>query len=339
WQDSFNFGSGATVSGEILFSYLCFLGFAVAAGCLIFLGIANLKLLYEGNYSEYLLNLLWPLLISILLSNNGQLLAQTCFEGREFINVVNQKVLESVLTGVNLQETFAQLQQAVGSRLVVSDYFQQCEYLSGDEQLACLKETAVKLKDELAKLPANTSASSFLSQLVDALGALGSAVSLGDFNPFDPSSGIPAQVGKKIGSLMTPVWESAVFSLLGGFMQAYQHFLEISLYLTAMVSPLAVGGSLLPIGARPLLAWTIGFFSIGLAKLAFNLTAGLAAVAAANGSTLMDDQMYLYVIFGFFAPMLSGGLSVLGGLALWNSLTGAIDDAVGFVGKGIDAVF
>ncbi len=100
--------------------------------------------------------------------------------------------------------------------------------------------------------------------------------------------------------------------------------------LTALLGPVAVGGSLTPLGAtNSLAAWLTGFFSIAFAKLGFNIVAGLAAVAAnIAGPT---DPLPLATITAVFAPVLSAAIATGGGLAVWQAMTGAAEGLVGVV--------
>ncbi|MFN6567612.1 hypothetical protein [Dendronalium sp. ChiSLP03b] len=73
-----------------------------------------------------------------------------------------------------------------------------------------------------------------------------------------------------------------ITNILVGLSGAYQWGIELTMLLSAYLGPLAVGGSLLPYGAKPLLAWLTGYFSVGIAKLGFNIISGFAAELIAN---------------------------------------------------------
>jgi hypothetical protein len=331
WYDAFNVnGLGQGVSGKVLFGVICYVGFVFATGSLLFFAISQFKLWHEGNYQEYFLNLVWPLAISILLFNNGQLLANFSFQMRGFINETNQDVLERVAKSVSLQEAFNNLQKTVGARIIVADYIQQCENLSGDDQNQCLENVRVQVEDERKKIeeqkgddPRAKIVNTFFSDINDLFLLVTS----------------PAGYGvKKTLELIMPSWESVIFSVLAGMMRAYQHFVEIALFLTTLVGPLAVGGSLLPVENKPFFAWLIGFFSIGFSKLTFNMVAGLSAVAAAENYSVGGDQIPIYIIFALFAPVLASGLALFGGMATWHSITSATESAVGFTGKLLNTV-
>jgi hypothetical protein len=330
WKEAFNLdGVSASGATTFLFGFLANLGLAVTLFLLIFLAIQQFEMLNKGNYQQYLLTLLSPLLISIFLSNNGYLLAHGCYHARGVMNGINKNLLDITGGAIKLDKSFDELQRLLGSRLMIANHLQECESLTGDEQSSCLSEETQKIQEQIDKLQKNTSID--LSNVVKTYFS-----DLGDGISYFLNPG--AHLTSKTLEMFMPSWESLVFSVLGAFMRAYQHFMEMAFFLTAIISPIAVGASLLPGGERPILAWAIGFLSVGFAKLAFNITAGLAAAAATNDFASMNDQLPLYIIFGLFAPVISASLSFFGGMATWRALSGAVEDTVGFGGKLLNLI-
>ena len=235
------------------------------------------------------------------------------------IRDVNQQVLTYSLAGASLQENFQTLQQSLSTKVVAANYFQHCEFMVGEGQKKCLEDVAVGLDVAIQEMQANGNDSISLDWLLSLIQR---------FLPVDPliaaanADSLNNDVGaisSGINSLFLPAWESAVFTILNGFMLAYQHFLELSLLLTALIGPLAVGGSLLPGGPKALFAWLAGFFTVGLAKLSFNIVAGLAATAAA-ASSQMPEQFPFYMIFGVVKPQFCRELYLLGLVLLFGML-------------------
>lgn len=335
WDETWNKTLGIDVSGvggQLLYNSLATVGELFAVGSLIFFSIQFFKQMQDGQW-DILPQLLWSLVVASLLAGNGALLANLSIELRSFINDVNRNVLEFAVDGADIQQTFTEFQRTAGQRVIAANYFEHCEYLTGEAQRECLHEMGESVKAVLEEQEEEETQTSFGSKLLDLLTSY-----LTEYALTDGTGESAERFYDKLGAFFLPAWESIVFSILNGFMQAYQQFLEISLLLTTLMGPLAVGGTLLPSSPKPIFAWLIGFFSIGLGKLAFNITGGLAAVAAANANAQIDvlgDQLPLYVIFALFAPMLSAGVAVGGGLTVWSSLTGSIEAATGFVGKVI----
>ena len=126
---------------------------------------------------------------------------------------------------------------------------------------------------------------------------------------------LTAAYSAEIGSVVT----SFITSLLLALNNAYQWGLELSLLLTALMGPLAVGGSLLPIGSRAIVAWLTGFFTVGLAKLSFNIILGLAGQLIATAEA--SQPMIFLAFIGIVAPFLATGIASGGGMATFTQLS------------------
>ena len=78
-----------------------------------------------------------------------------------------------------------------------------------------------------------------------------------------------------VGSELSGVATSAAGALAQGFLlatgTAYLVFIEVAALATALLGPLVVGISLIPLGGRPLLTWTSGFIALGIARLTYVL--------------------------------------------------------------------
>lgn len=95
--------------------------------------------------------------------------------------------------------------------------------------------------------------------------------------------------------------------------------------LLAVLGPLAVGGSLLPVSGKPIFAWLTGFLSAGIAKISFSIIAVLTAAVIINGPaedvSADPDLMWFIIFLGILAPILSLVLAGVGGLAVFNTIS------------------
>lgn len=324
WDKVFLFFDPSTgnlnLAGQNLYGHLCYVGLVFASGLLVFYAVKQFKQLTDGNVEQYFLGLFMPLMVVILLSNDGFRLAGITYEMRDFIDRINIGVLESTVEGLNLQETYRNLQQEMAVRAAAPNLNSQCEMLTGQQLSDCLL-TALAQAESMGATsttgspsPQNTSSSNPL---------VGPALTVG--------------IGSTGNSLLASTGENIVFSTLNAFQSGYQQILEGSLLLTGLLGPIAVGGSLLPIGSSVAsLAFVTGFFTIGFAKLTFNIIAGLSAVAASMAGP--SDPLPLATITGLFAPMLATGLAAGGGMAVWQAITGAAEGAIEVVGKAASMI-
>lgn len=102
---------------------------------------------------------------------------------------------------------------------------------------------------------------------------------------------------------------------------SYQWAIELTMLVTAFLGPLAVGGSLLPYGAKSIYTWLIGYFSIGICKLSFNMIVGFAGQLISDSQA--DQPMFFLFTIGICAPFLATGLAAGGGLALLQQINKA----------------
>ncbi len=259
---------------------------------------------------------IWPILVIGLLANNGTLLRSGTLAIRGYINTVNNDILEFTAAGANLEVAFNRavgniaLQQQVGAAM------ERCRSIPGNTQdsITCLQQAEAEL---------TTSAPDLFK---------GSAPDSGswEFNPLKSLSDAkdallnlsPGQIAEKIGNSIT----STIGSMITGFVavillalnNAYQWGIEFTMLLTALLGPLAIGGSLLPFGAKPIFAWLTGYFTVGMAKLCFNIIIGLCGQLIANSE---QNQPMIFLIFvGLVSPILASALAAGGGIAVWTGL-------------------
>ena len=125
-------------------------------------------------------------------------------------------------------------------------------------------------------------------------------------------------------------------SVLVGTQIAFQQAFEISLLLTALLGPLAVGMSLLPVEAKAFVAWVTALFSIGVAKLSLNIVTGVAATLVANAKA--GDHFWFLVFSAFLAPTLAMSLAAGGGMAAWSAIVAGQEQATGLAADAAMAV-
>jgi hypothetical protein len=181
----------------------------------------------------------------------------------------------------------------------------QCYELQNPEERAnCIQLAAIEAREFIEDYRARTGNPNALSRALEAAQA-------GD-NPLD--SGL--RFG---GALIGSGFQTVTRGLLMALHIAFQWLIEASLLLTATLGPLAVGGSLLPVGAKPLFAWLTGFFSLAIAKLSFNILSGLVSLAVLNAG---DSHPLIAPFFlGLLAPILSLALASGGGMTVFGALT------------------
>ncbi|MDV3002838.1 MAG: hypothetical protein N5P05_004493 (plasmid) [Chroococcopsis gigantea SAG 12.99] len=319
WNNNWElvFGGGS-VGGQTLYGAITNLGLLFAVVAIIISGIRVYSALNESRPID-VVAVFWAVLAISLFAGQGALLATCILQLRALINEVSDGVLNGTLAGIKLDEVLKEFQTSIVLKATVESMYKPCLSMQGQEQIDCLKSAA-----DRADILADTFGAAFgplnwISSIIDRFKDAGNAVQ--DGNPFS------------LLGMFSPVWQPIVYSILYWCMQAYQHLLEAVLLVVGLMAPLAVGGSLYFFGANSIIAWLTGFFSIGMAKICFNILVGLAAVTATNSG--VDDPGWFPLFVGLFAPIISFSLASGSGLVVWTAFTSVVG---GTVTAGVSAV-
>lgn len=288
--------------------------FALATLCFYMVELA--KNFINQEDMKALSSWIWPILIIGLMANNGALLRSGTLTARNFINQVNNDVLDYAAAGANLETAY---NRAVGSAKLkeeVGREIERCRSLGASQDAVdCLKSAEARLKAKAPQLfkgdaPADDSWEfNPIKQLGETADAIGGAIKDpgGAFNDaWDSAMG-------GIGEIVT----AFITSILLALTNAYQWAVEFALLLTALLGPIAVGSSLLPYGQKAIFAWMSAIFGVGVAKLSFNIIVGLCAQLVANAQS---NQPMIFLLFvGLLSPLLATALGAGGGMACANA--------------------
>lgn len=299
-----------------LYTALVKVGLFFAVFTLLFFTVQMIQDLNEGNYTRPITEFIWPLLIIFLLTKPGDSsmyrLGTFSLDIRNIINETNQTILATTHIGVKLDDAYRQAQGMASVRPTIEGWIKQCESLTGKQQMQCMN---VALKDAQDLLTVYGQANGSSNWLTREQARIGDMVT----KFFDFNATLNEQGRSIFWAVTGPAWEAAVYSLLIAFQYAFQNLLEFSLLLTILLGPLAVGGSLLPVGGKPVYAWLTAIFSLFTAKLCFNITAGLASTIIVDVEQV--DHLWFAVFIGVLSPIFSTALAAGGGMAVWSSIT------------------
>lgn len=238
----------------------------------------------NGEEGRAIPDLIWPLLVIIFLSNDGALLHAGILDLRTIGNQINGTILEMAVDGASLQQGYqqARLGSAIDDALAASTA--EClENRPERQQPACLAAA----RDEAQRLRQQ-----YGLEPVEEYSWFGGVI------------------------------QFAIRNLFYAFHSAFQWGIELVLLVSALLAPLAMGISLLPTPARPIIAWVSGFAGVFLIKLNFNLISGLAAYAVSL-QEVSTESLLLPVLLGVLAPILAIVIGLQGGTTLFNALSTA----------------
>lgn len=317
WTETINTGTGA---GGV-WNVMCSVGILFAVATLAFFMVEWTKNTLDGDEKRSYTEFIWVIVVIALLGNNGQLLGQATLGIRNYINNVNQFVLENAAASADLRANFQGVLESQTARLAMGNAVNNCQRNSktNRENIDCLTQTKEQFQSEYPELFIKSGGVSpgplndIVQKIDRVISSVGDAIENGA-NPLEIAlSPVNAIVGSNLMELVT-----IIMLALNG---AYQWAIELTFLLTALLGPLAVGGSLLPIGTKPIFAWLTGFFSVGMAKLSFNIITGFAGQLMAT-SRASQPMFFLFTI-AIFAPFLSSGIAVGGGLSVLTQINKA----------------
>lgn len=303
WTDVISSRSGLYVA-------LTRVGVLFGVGSLMILGVKMVRDIAEKGSLEFIPELIWPLIVVMFLNANGVIMAGFTLNLRDFINRVNQEVLATTSATISLQEAFQKAKNNAAARAEVGALLEQCQSLTGQRQIECLQEADVQSQEiiKVYGLEGNW-VTNLHTRIQDAISE---AQRLGQSG----AQAVNAGFGALIGAGRTVV--SRAFLI--GAQIAFQQLLEVTMLLTALLGPLALGGSILPVTGKAVYAWLTAMFTVGLAKLCFNIVAGLAATTIVSADS--GDPLGFLIFVALLAPFLALALAGGGGMAVWSSITG-----------------
>ncbi len=316
--DGFNQLWEQTLTGG-LYASLCKVGVLFAVGSLALFMVQWGKQMLNGEEQRAVAELIWPLVVALLLANNGKILASGTLMLRGYINTVNNYVLEYTAADADLRAAY---QQGIGQAAVeaaVGNAIQQCRsaQLSNQEQIECLQQAKEELQAKFPNIFQGDKGEGISGWVLQGLDKIDQAAQEADGGS-NPIEGIANKLTAASSAAIGAVVTSFITSLLLALNNAYQWGLELALLLTALIGPLAVGGSLMPIGTKAIVGWLTGFFTVAIAKLSFNIILGLAGQLVATAQA--SQPMIFLAFIGIVAPFLATGIAAGGGMAVLTQL-------------------
>lgn len=240
--------------------------------------------LMNGDEVKAIPELVWPLVVIVFLNNQGALLSTSVLELRNVVNQVNLEILDGTVAGASLKESYQESRIGTAINDTLTANIQECiDTRPQRQQPACIA-TARSQAEALRQ-----------------------------------QSGLGGQDSGFFEATLQSVVQLAVRNILSALHGSFQWLIEIVLLVTSLLAPIALGLSLLPTPARPIIAWISGFFTVALIKINFNLISGLAAYAS-NLSGISVNSLLLPVLLGLGAPILSVLIGLQGGSAMFNAL-------------------
>lgn len=255
-----------------------------------------------------------PIVIAMFLGLNGAPLSKVVLAIRGYGHYQVQQVLKLQSTGT------ISFGQAVGQAAITSAaisqidaLYSQCAKESGVDLAQCWisKQAQAQRVVQAAEQQAGTTLpdlESHANRLAQAANAQGGGQQGGGFT---------LDVGDAL--------KSAIIFILKGLLWAMQwafvNLLEVSLLLSALMAPVALGLSVMPLATRPIIAWLVGFATVFGIELSYNVVVGLVATIVIESAATTAADMGFLIFITLLAPILAVTLNVAAGAAVFHAMT------------------
>lgn len=292
-----------------LYGALTNLGVFFAVGTLLLFMMQWLKDTINNDYSRPISSLIWPFIVVLFLTNTGDgtILSNLTLGVRNFVNNINQQVVESA----DVDQTYQQAIAMSVAEDIVGSFLRPCQSLNGEQQRQCFTKATEKIDTLWQEYRSLYGDQPWINRLENQV------------NQITLGTGVLSE--EAFNSLLGSTVQVTIKNFLISFQSAFVNLIEATMLLIAALGPLAVGGSLLPVAGKPVFAWLTGFFSLGIAKISFNIIAILTASVIVNGPaqnpSINPDLMWFIIFLGILAPILSLVIALAGGFAVFNAIS------------------
>jgi hypothetical protein len=234
---------------------------------------------------------IWPIIVIALLTNNASLLRSSTKNIRDGFNTVNDLVVKNALPGRSLITEFQKANDEGVAKEQLGAVVSRCVSATGNLQKECLDNAGKAIDKIVAQYPEIDSFEEYAEKAKKAIKESTSA-DVSSLNAFltdkDEAKSRRDQLTQQIG---------------------FQNLLELALLSTALLAPLAVGLSILPIRSKPLYGWFSAFFSLGLTKIVFTFSIGIISSFALAAK--LFDSLFVSNLAGTFIPLASVAIFTL----------------------------
>jgi hypothetical protein len=244
---------------------------------------------------------IWWAMVILLLMDNGSNLSRLTLSFRDLVRSTNNMVLSQQVGDKTLEEHWSKSTRNVAMGVAFENAMDNCLSLPEPEDRVACEES--------------------VQQQVEAEG----------------NEGWWSGIGRALSSVI----ERAFIAVMLAISVAFQWLVEVTLILTALLGPLAVGATLLPVAQKSLYTWLIAFYCVGLCQLCYNLL--VALLASLQSEVPSANRLIFTVSIGLLSPVLAVVMAAGGGMATFSSLAGLAGmvggklggKTVGLAGKGL----
>lgn len=276
-----------------------------------------------SRYEEIFKHVAWLVLVAMLTANSYGLITTISYGARNFINDSTREILSFPLGQVTMQDALTDVLLTESAKDNLRLRLAECEAKEGKEQLKCFEEGAKKASEDIEKIE-NADRFAGLKRLQERLRTVVSTINQAD----DPYA---AMTGSLVNFYFQSAGQALTQQLMKGFQSAMMTIIDVGLYLTAMLAPVAVAATLVPLQPRMLFIWGAGFIAFALMKMAYNIVIGAIATVALTIDATDFGSTGLLIAMGVLSPLLAMALGGWGGSKLVSAAAGGITAGIAII--------
>jgi hypothetical protein len=314
-----------------MYRTICFLGMLIAVFAVGFWCVKFYKTIDEGGLKPAATEMIFPLILVVMLSNNGKNMKDLTLGARDAMNGFNVTLNKVVDAEVSLRSatdvlrnfdtiiSFADSQVKSCQSETEYQRFEQCMAIKGAQVQTVSKGlerlwpssgagsgNGAKWQQEIQDwkdYTANYTKNRFNTSTLDVMkggNILNKITDIGKVRTFKDTTDLRA----------------VILSFRGSFL----YIVEVMMLVTALVGPVFLALSLFPVGTKPLLTWGVSFLTLGFCKICFSLISGLSSLAMVLSGPNNVDMLVTSIVLGLLAPVLAVSVASGSGLATLSSI-------------------
>lgn len=266
----------------------------------------------EGFSTSVMSEMAMPLLVVLLLLNNGALLANGTMALRNTTVTLNRRVLEITRNGVTLKDAIRTVNFDQHFSFAVQTALQNCEKLDEvdvdtdgteyspredciDRTIATAREEALKIRQERGLNASNGS------------------------TRFNFRNALKETINNAV--------QGVLFVIFSGLAAGFQYIVQLSFLLIAYVAPIFLVLSLLPVSTKAIYAWLSGWLGLTLILVSYSIIVGISASSIVNSPS--TDPILSQLIIAVLSPILATAIGTGTGMAVFTAFSSGIKFAAG----------
>lgn len=266
----------------------------------------------EGFSTSVLSEMAMPLLVILLLSNNGALLAKGTMALRNTTVTLNSNVLKITRNGVTLKDAIRSVNFDQSFTFAVQTALQKCEKLDdidvdtdGTEyspRQNCIERTLSTARVEGLKIRQQRGL---------------------------PPGGTKKNWLEKGGQIINSAIQGVLFVIFSGLAAGFQYIVQLSFLLVAYIAPIFLVLSLLPVSTKAIYAWLSGWLGLTMVLVSYSIIVGISASSIVNSPS--TDPILSQLIIAVLSPILAMAIGTGTAMSTFTAFSGGMRAGVGML--------